>query len=298
VDCEIVVIDNNSTDDTAAVVESFKSRAPVSYLLEKRTGKNAALNKALQECRLKELVVFTDDDVTPERDWLQQIVCVSTRRPDVAVFGGKVEVQWPGNRQPEWAEADWIQAFGYSRHDLGDVETFYKAPACPFGPNFWVRKEVFRAVPGFDEELGPRPFRRLMGGETDFLVRLRSRGFEALYAPLSKVRHRIAPKDCRVSALLRRAYRLGRVQARLHGWRRYEAYRRSKLMWAFLIGADYCYTSLRLIWGAFQPNVRRSCETKAKALIRFGHLNETVSLFWKQLGAPAVTDGSQGHGLT
>ena len=100
VDCEIVVIDNNSRDHTKAVVESFQDQLPISYLRELRPGKNAALNKALREWALKEIVVFTDDDVTPERDWLQQIVCGTRRRRDVAVFGGKVEVQWPsGERQ-------------------------------------------------------------------------------------------------------------------------------------------------------------------------------------------------------
>jgi glycosyltransferase involved in cell wall biosynthesis len=281
IDWEIVVIDNNSSDHTPEVVKSFQGHLPICYLRETRPGKNSALNKALRECSLKHIVVFTDDDVTPDRDWLKQIVQISARWPDIAIFGGRVDVRWPGER-PEWASTDWIQAIGFSQHDLGDREVFYDARACPFGPNYWVRKEVFRTVSEFDENLGPRPANRLMGGETVFLLELQSRGFEALYSPLARVQHRIAPQECCISALRRRGYRFGRAQARLHGWTREETHRKSAVLWAAVILADYVYTTCRLLCGLVQRTPRANCEWTVDAMIRFGRLNETVGLFWRQ----------------
>ena len=233
----------------------------------------------MRESTLKELVVFTDDDVTPEPDWLEQIVCISARRPDVSVFGGKVHVKWPAGKRPEWAEAEWVQALGYSHHDLGESEMFYTGDACPFGPNFWIRREVLALVPGYDEALGPRPSGRLIGGETDFLLKLRSRGFQALYTPLAKVTHRIAAKECSMPVLRRRGYAFGRGQVRLHGCPRQRVYRRNKWLWASMMPLDYLYTSCRLLAGFMRRTPPRRCEATVDAMIRFGRLDESMALF-------------------
>lgn len=275
IDCEIVVIDNNSTDKTGEVANQFRGRLPVSLLTERPQGKNCALNKALRECTLREIVVFADDDVTPAEDWLQEIVRSTERWPEIAVFGGKIDILWPDKQQPEWAVADWIKAFGFSWHHYADREVLYKPPASPFGPNFWVRKIVFETVPLFDETIGPNSRNRIMGSETSFLMELQRQGFDMLYYPHAVVQHRIAAKDCRVSALRRRAYTFGRGQIRLHGWYRRDLLARSKLLWALTCAADYLYTSFRFVRGALLSDARQNCEITVSSAMRFGNLRET-----------------------
>jgi len=106
IDCSIAVIDNNSTDSTAEVVKEYGTRLPLSYLKETRPGKSCALNKALRECALKEIVVFTDDDVTPTPNWFQEIVSSVDKWPRIDVFGGKVEPICPESEQPDRALQD------------------------------------------------------------------------------------------------------------------------------------------------------------------------------------------------
>jgi Glycosyltransferases involved in cell wall biogenesis len=113
IDCSIVIVDNNSTDNTREIATEYATKLPLFYLKEVRPGKNCALNKALRECELKDIVVFTDDDVTPTRNWLQEIASSVRKWSRIAVFGGKVEVVWPDNKQPEWAMPEWIMAFGF-----------------------------------------------------------------------------------------------------------------------------------------------------------------------------------------
>src|SRR4030043_1747507 len=67
---EFVVVDNGSTDSTKSVVDLFHGRIPINYIFEPRSGKNRALNTALENCTLGEIVVFTDDDVDVSPDWL------------------------------------------------------------------------------------------------------------------------------------------------------------------------------------------------------------------------------------
>src|SRR5579871_6218383 len=71
---EIVVVDNGSVDETAAVVRRFipTASAPVSFVFEPKAGKSNALNTALRIAR-GEILAFTDDDCYPAEDFLRRI---------------------------------------------------------------------------------------------------------------------------------------------------------------------------------------------------------------------------------
>jgi glycosyltransferase involved in cell wall biosynthesis len=283
IDCGIVVIDNNSSDNTHEIAAEYAAKLPLSYLKEVRPGKNCALNKALRECELKDIVVFTDDDVTPTKHWLQEIVSSVRKWPDIAVFGGKVEVVWPDNKQPEWATPEWIMAFGFPRHHYAEGEAFYKAPDCPFGPNYWVRKTVFQKVPFFDETLGPKPKNRIQGDETAFVMNLREYGFEILYYPGAEVYHRILREGCTIPWLRRRAYTHGRGHVRLHGLHRRNIYAKSKVFWCTVLVADELYAMVRLLGGFILIDSKRNCEATVSAMMRFGEIHETVNQVFKRV---------------
>src|ERR1700681_3481669 len=74
VEWEVLVVDNNSRDQTREVVEEFNRRHPgrFRYLLEKRSGKSYALNAGISEAR-GDILAFMDDDVTVEPTWLQNL---------------------------------------------------------------------------------------------------------------------------------------------------------------------------------------------------------------------------------
>jgi glycosyltransferase involved in cell wall biosynthesis len=283
IDCSIVILDNNSTDNTAEVVKEYGTQLPLSYLKEPRPGKNCALNKALRECDLKDIVVFTDDDVTPARNWLQEIVSSVRKWPRIAVFGGKVELVWPDNKQPEWAMRDWMMGFAFTRHHYAEGEAFYKPPACPFGPNFWVRKVAFQKVPFFDETIGPRPRNRIMGSETSFLLNLQEHGFPILYYPGAEVYHRILQEACTVPWLRRRAYTYGRGRIRLYGWHRHNIYLKNRILWWMVLVAEEFYNVVRFLAGFVLRDSKRNCERTVSAMIMFGQLHETVNQAFKRL---------------
>src|SRR5689334_11745006 len=77
---KLVVIDNASTDGTKSLVKSFETRLPLTYLFESAPGKNAALNQGLRVAE-GDLVVFSDDDTVPRKDWLVQIRTVCDANP-------------------------------------------------------------------------------------------------------------------------------------------------------------------------------------------------------------------------
>ena len=213
---EYVVVDNGSNDQTKSVVDTFYDRIPINYIFELRSGKNRALNTALEKCKLGKIVIFTDDDVDVSPDWFVSILSVCDRWPNHAVFGGRINVNFPIKDVPKWALDPFLSSVAFSHHHYSDQECLYGDGLTPFGPNFWVRREVFDNGRRFNEAIGPRPTNRMMGSETSFLMTLLKEGYEIVYSPTVVVGHRIQRRLIGFYPVCRRAYRLGRGEAHIH----------------------------------------------------------------------------------
>ena len=74
-DWDILVVDNNSTDETRKVSERFFQlyQGRFRYLFEPRQGKSFALNSGIREAK-GEILAFVNDDVTVQPDWLQNLI--------------------------------------------------------------------------------------------------------------------------------------------------------------------------------------------------------------------------------
>ncbi len=215
---QIAVVDNNSKDDTRAVIESFEDRLPVKYLFEEKPGKNCALNRGLDDADLGDIVVFTDDDVTAEPDWLTAIAACCARWPEHSLFGGKITIHWPWpeDRVPGWAHHPYIKEFGFTSHDYSEDEVEYEGVRLPFGPNFWTRREAVEAR-RFNVEIGPHPTNRILGDETLFLREFVRDGFPAVYSPFPSVAHRIQEEVLTPEGIITRGYQLGRGNPHVYG---------------------------------------------------------------------------------
>src|SRR5262245_10975292 len=87
---ELVLVDNGSTDDTAVVVRQFTDVLPLVRLEERRPGLSHAKNAALRSSSGR-LLIFTDDDVTPCRDWIKTYWAAHRDRQSGYYFGGPIE---------------------------------------------------------------------------------------------------------------------------------------------------------------------------------------------------------------
>lgn len=228
---EFVVVDNGSRDQTKQVVDSFSSRLPTRYLFEARPGKSRALNTALETVELGDIVVFTDDDVDPSREWLVSIISACKRWPNHSVFGGRINVAFPTDNVPKWVFESEIyeRAFGY--HNYWDEERIYASRLVPFGANFWVRKEILSRSRKFNEEIGPVAGHIIPGEDMSFLTALFDEGFEIVYAPSAVVTHRIQSDSLRLSRVCRRVYQAGRGEAYVLDLPRPELLRRNPTLW-------------------------------------------------------------------
>lgn len=204
---ELLVVDNGSTDETPAVLDAYRGRLPLVTLHQPEPGKNRSLNAMLGRLRGR-LTVLTDDDVILPADWLQAWTSAAERWPDDAVFGGRIVPRFPPGT-PDWITGPRFPARSqcFAAFEPRQGEGPYDGTA--FGPNLAVRTALF-AEHRFADNLGPAGGSYAMGGETEYLWRLRDAGFRIIYVPSACVQHVIEPERLTQEALYKRARNAGR----------------------------------------------------------------------------------------
>ncbi len=212
----LLVVDNGSDDGTRELLMSYASRLPLHYTCEPRRGKNAALNHGLglaMQGPETRLFVFTDDDATPERDWLLRYADAATHRPGYAIFGGSIVPDW-GQAPPEWLLrlVPCGLTYGLTDPQLPEGPVY---PGLVWGANMAVRGEVFRDGYRFDETIGPAAGDYAMGGEVSFTRLLEGAGYQSWFCPAARVAHQIRPAQLTAGWVIARARRYGRGACRL-----------------------------------------------------------------------------------
>ena len=180
---EAVVVDNNSTDDTRAVVESFIAghHARYGYVFEPKQGLSFGRNAGIAHATVP-IVAFTDDDIRPAPDWVRQIKKRFDEHPEADFIGGKVLPRWL-NTPPAWLTPDhWSPV---ALVDYGD-EAFLvnnERPYCLVGANVAFRRGVFDRVGLFAPNL--QRVRDGIGSSEDYDMQMRvwRAGGQGLYAP-------------------------------------------------------------------------------------------------------------------
>jgi len=211
IEAEFIVADNGSTDDTTTVLEEFSRRMQLAHLSEPTPGKNLCLNQAIKKAS-GELLVFTDDDVTPDANWLVQYAEASRRWPDDHIFGGRISLGFPAST-PNWISnlRPPYSTYAFSDFDPGTDEG--ATHRCPTGPNMAISASIFETYQ-YDPDVGPAGKSYAMGSETELLFRLRAAGHRFIYLPNAHVVHRIRTDQLSLQWLAGRAQRLGRGAAR------------------------------------------------------------------------------------
>ena len=244
---EIIVVDNNSKDDTKDIVLNFNNILPIRYLFEKKQGKNYALNTAVKQSK-GAVLVFIDDDILVDRLWLIEIYSSTLRYPDYDVFGGKTLPQFPRGT-PEWIKKSNYSIFVYGIHDLDQQEGEYQNSGTPGGANCWVRGQVFRSGNMYSVDIGPKGYGRISGSELEFFTRLLRKGIKPVYIPTALVTHRIQKFQTKKKYLVKRSYASGRgfiyvhndsISPRIFGVPRYIF----RQIVEGLIKSIYCYIKL------------------------------------------------------
>jgi glycosyltransferase involved in cell wall biosynthesis len=208
-DVELIVIDNGSSDETAAVVTEATRRFPFRVLLLSfaHGAKAAALNYALPTATGRYLA-FTDDDLRFDPFWLLHLLAPLRAGEADAVVG---EVRLATHLTRAWMEP-------VHRTMLAEVRPDDE-PHGLVGANMALRRECFDWVAGFDPALGPGA----LGLAEEVLLerQLRARNARIQFAEGAVVEHHFDPKRLERCAWIRYAEASGRSNAYIfHHWDR------------------------------------------------------------------------------
>ena len=200
--CEVLVVDNNSSDRTKEVITNFQAwKQPIfKYLLETRRGKSNALNTGIKSAK-GEILAFTDDDCIPSTNWIDSIVREFETDSHLAVLGGRVELYDKEDIAATLSLCD-------DRIEIARGVQVIKNPPI-IGANMAFRRSFLDRIGEFDPLLGPGA-RCGIAEDVEILYRFHQGGFKIVYSPNVKVLHNHGRKNESDDLALSRQYAMGR----------------------------------------------------------------------------------------
>jgi glycosyltransferase involved in cell wall biosynthesis len=185
---EVIVVDNNSPDDTRQVVEEAARTFPVSlrYLFEREQGRSPALNSGVRAA-LGSIIVTTDDDVRVPADWLNR-AADGLARMQCDYVGGRVLPIW-GAPRPAWLPNHGGKQWAViALLDYG-TDPIEFGSRVPLGVNMAFTRGAFDRAGLLDPNTG-RKAGTLLGQEVrEWCIRARKAGVRGFYIPELVLEH-------------------------------------------------------------------------------------------------------------
>jgi glycosyltransferase involved in cell wall biosynthesis len=278
---ELLVVNNNCTDNTDEVVRAYADRLPLVLCHEPRPGKSNACNHAITRAE-GEFILWTDDDVKVGPTWLAATLQAFDDYHADMVFG-KV-LPWWETAPPSWYSKlfnGWFALLDYGPAPFAVTERRH----LPFGVNMALRREVFQKLGGFTTEVGM--LKNTGGGceDQELFFRVMDRGLRVAYTPHAVIHHFIPRARCTKRFYRSRAWlgshnhlhmlqQEGAGHPRLWGMPRYYVRTNLGYLWNYLgelLGGDRSaafFYELKVIrfLGLLREAMRRTAAPAARAV--------------------------------
>ena len=227
---EVIVVDNNSKDNTSEIVKEFQ----VIYLCEKKQSSYAARNKGIKESK-GDILAFIDGDCIPDKDWLKNAITHFINE-DVDIIAGNIILSINYSIPLKLMDIYQLIAMGERQRNSE------KEGKCA-GGNLIVKKETFEKIGYFDERL-------ISGGDGEWTKRATQYGFKIRYYEDVKIYH---PPEGFLS-LFKRSIRIGYGIAQIH-YLLHRSFNLSALddnrsMNIIQRSLEIYYRSIRLFWNS------------------------------------------------
>lgn len=222
---EVIVVDNNSTDETAAVVRQFQKGWPqLRYAFEPKQGATYARQRAVKLAR-SPLIGFLDDDNLPSAIWVNQAVKFLREHPQAGIIGSHIRGQFDSEVPKDF---DRIAPF-LALIDRGSQPLFYapEKKVLPPGAGMVVRRHAWMENVPDTPVLGGRTKDSMLTGEDiETTLHIQQAGWEVWYNPAMRVEHKIPVQRLTHDYLcdLMRGIGLSRYRTRMLSVKKHQKY--------------------------------------------------------------------------
>ncbi len=190
---EVIIINNNSTDNTEHICKDFLStpeRTNFRYFVEKNQGHSHSRNRGINESKAP-LINFIDDDAFVYPEFAENIVKFFKNNNEVMAIGGKINPVFE-DEIPRWMSSHLMPLV--SALDMGEREQPFKGRKFPIGANMTFRRSVFEKYGLFNVNLGRKGSGLEGGDEKEVFLRMKSEHESIYYVPSVQVDH-VIPKN-------------------------------------------------------------------------------------------------------
>jgi glycosyltransferase involved in cell wall biosynthesis len=248
---EVIVVDNNSTDETPEIVAELNTTGEkeVIYVKEPNIGLHNARHAGAKVAQ-GEILAYTDDDAICYPNWLSELIRAYSN-PEVGCAGGKILPKWEVE-PPKWVERyqDYLSLL-----DWGDEIKELKTVDI-YGCNFSIRKSVLFEVGGFNPEAFGDIW--LGDGETGLLRKVLNADYKIVYTPKAIVWHVIPESRLTIEYMKRRFANQGAADS-YTAHHRDKKFGRMRLLFYFNRFGLHCLVyNLLAIKGKFSKNIEDS----------------------------------------
>ncbi len=192
---EIVLVDNNCTDNTRQECLRFQQACPdvnFHYFVETNQGLSHARNCAIRNSQ-GEVLVYVDDDAVVNPDYLAAYFNFFAGNANAVAAGGPILPRYEDCAEPQWM-SHFTRQLITGKLWLGDRQRLFPRGAFPGGGNAAYRKCVFDDVGLFNVELGRKGDSLIGAEEKDLFDKMTSKGMSFYYVPNAILYHLIPPK--------------------------------------------------------------------------------------------------------
>jgi GT2 family glycosyltransferase len=197
---ELIIVDNNSTDNTKEVIDNFinKSSLNVKYVVERDKGLSRARNMGIQEAS-GHIIAFTDDDCIVDQHWITSLSKEFYDDESIVAVGGRVVLYNKMDRPISIRVHE-------ERIVLSSTDRILKFM---IGCNMAFARPVFDEIGIFDPDFGAGS-RFASTEDFDFLYRVHKKGLKIIYSPDVLVYHNHGRRTDEQIKSLMHGYAVGR----------------------------------------------------------------------------------------
>jgi glucosyl-dolichyl phosphate glucuronosyltransferase len=204
---EVIVVDNNSTDDTIQIVENCTHLSNLRLVKEQEQGLSYARNRGFQEAK-GTYVAYLDDDARAEKHYIENIHdLINHSSTTIDCFGGPI-LPFYTSHKPDWFKDS------YETRRLRPEAEFLKPKQSFSGSNMIWNRELLIELGGFNPEFGVKGKQLILGEETDLFNRLwKVMEPSLLFSPDLVVYHWVPSHKLKICYRVKRAFAIGQALA-------------------------------------------------------------------------------------